>query len=148
MDMKNKISFLFLILCLLSVAAFAADKTELSSSGSTKIAGSNSSGQETGFIGEYNGQLRSADILGGNQQALKSVGTTAVEMKVGANNLANRKLLIIQAQSTGLKFGFSSASQPFDFPNGSMMQFSIGASVSVWVKKNSGTTNVAIAEFD
>ncbi len=75
-----------------------------------KLVGSDPTGGETTPVkASLNGELQSSDIAnnGGVDGAI-SVGTTAVIAKVGASNLANRKLLIIQALGGTLYWGFTS----------------------------------------
>jgi hypothetical protein len=74
-----------------------ADLTELQSSQSVKIAGADSTGAETNFVNATaNGDLKTADLItGAGVQGALSVGTSAVEAKVGGSALANRKLLTI-----------------------------------------------------
>lgn len=89
------------------------------------------------------------DINYGNLEngvdTILSLTTTAVEVKVGAQIINNRKLIIMQALSNNVKWGFSQNSQSFDlFRNQSL---TIDArSVRIWVRVSSGTGSVAIAE--
>lgn len=48
------------------------------------------------------------DVLGDSGlQAELTVGTSAVEVKVGSSRLANRKLVVIQPKDVGIFLGFS-----------------------------------------
>lgn len=75
-----------------------------------------------------------------------SVAAVAIECKVGATTLANRKQLNIQVQGTGITFGYSSGSQPFTVANGVSITFSYGPNVSIWVKGTALPVTVVIAE--
>lgn len=124
-----------------------ADLTDLEAAQTVKITGATNSG-ETSFVNSFNSQLQSADLINTTStQTTLSVSTTAQECKVGGSTLANRKLLLIQVQGSGFVYGFSSGSQPFDLPNGSTLSLALGPNISVWVRKASGTANVAVAEL-
>ena len=125
-----------------------ADLSTLQSAQAVTIAGADSSGVESGFVNQYNAQLSTSDLLNGTAvQSTLTVNTTAVECKVGATNLTNRKMLIIQAAGTNITFGFSSASQPFTLANGTTMTWAVGPNISIWVRRNTGSGNVHIAEI-
>lgn len=126
-----------------------ADLTDLQSAQTVKIAGSDSSGIEQGYVNQFNSQIQSADILNGTTvQTTLSVTNTAQQCKVGASNLANRKMLIIQAQGTNLTYGFASGSQPFNLPNGTTLALSLGPNISLWVRRTSAAAvNVAVSEI-
>lgn len=126
-----------------------ADLIDILAAQSVKIIGANSTGVETTPVNSsVNGDLNTTNIANTSGVAAAiAVSTTAVEMKVGATTLANRKLLLIQAQAAGYSWGLTSGSQPFDFPNGTILSFAFGPNISVWVKKASGTSNIAVAEF-
>lgn len=125
--------------------------TELQSTLPVKIAGASSSGNETSFVNStLNGEIKSADFLNAAvSQLLLSVGTTAIEIKVGASPLVNRKSVQIQAQGTNLVYGYSVGSQIFTIANGTTISLSVGENVRVWIKRTGGIGNVpvAIAEF-
>jgi hypothetical protein len=74
-----------------------ADLSTLDASGSVKIAGADSSGLETNFVNATSlGELKTSDIItGAGAEGALTVGTSAVEAKVGASALTNRKLLTI-----------------------------------------------------
>lgn len=130
-----------------------ADLNNLQAAQTIKIAGSDSSGTETTFVNSTaNGEIKSADLL--NVSVLQSilsvsVAGAAVEVKVGASRLVNRKSIQIQAQGTNIIYGYSSTVQPFTLANGSTITLSVGDGVGVWVDRASGagSADVAIAEF-
>lgn len=87
-----------------------ADLTDLEAAGSTKIVGSTSTGLETTAVGATpNGDLKNADLLaGGGVQSSLTVGLTAVEVKVGASKLANRKIITIMPINRDMWWGYTS----------------------------------------
>jgi hypothetical protein len=74
-----------------------SDLTGLEASQSIKIAGADSSGSETNYVNASAlGELRTSDIITGTgTQGALTVGTSAVEAKVGGSALTDRKLLTI-----------------------------------------------------
>ena len=78
-----------------------ADLDEKNASGSSKLTGANSSGLETNFVGaDANGDLQTSDSLRGTgTQGAVSLGTTAVEVRVGGSKLANRKAVTVYNNS-------------------------------------------------
>jgi hypothetical protein len=74
-----------------------ADLTELQSSDSVKIVGADSTGNESNFVNASPlGELKTIDaITGAGTEGALTVGTTAVEAKVGSSALTNRKLLTV-----------------------------------------------------
>lgn len=79
-----------------------ADLNDMQAAQTVKLAGASSSGNETSFIGATNtGNIKSADIIneGTGVEGVLVVGLTAVEVKVGASKLANRKLLTLYNNS-------------------------------------------------
>lgn len=88
-----------------------ADLSDINSAQPVKIIGSSSDGTEqTPVQATANGEFLSADISnnGGTQGAL-TVGTSAVEAKVGASPLANRKTLTVHNNSNStIYWGYTS----------------------------------------
>lgn len=126
-----------------------ADLTELTSSVTVKIVGSNSSGVEQTPVNSTTlGDLNVIEVMNNSAVAASiSVSTTAVEMKVGGTTLANRKMIILEAQAAGYTWGFTNILQPFTLPNGSPVSFQLGPNITIWVKKASGTSTVSVAEI-
>lgn len=131
-----------------------ADLDSLHASGSVKIAGSDSSGQETTYVNSTpNGEIKASDILAVNvaQGTLTlAFGGAAQEVRAGANPLANRKSVLIQAQGSNIFYGFSAGSQPFTLANGSSVSLDLGPNIRVYVSRQGiglGTVPVAFAEF-
>lgn len=78
-----------------------ADLSEIQASQSIKIAGASASGTEGSWVdSSATGELFGVDALnaGGTQGAI-TVGTSAVEVKVGASALTNRKLVTLHNNS-------------------------------------------------
>lgn len=129
-----------------------ADLNGLQAAQTVKLAGADSSGNETNYVNATsNGEFKAADIINVSvAQSLLSIAAGAVvEVKVGSSRLVNRKSVQIQAQGTNITYGYISSSQIFTIPNGTTVSLSLGDGVGVWVKNNSpaATVNVAIAEF-
>lgn len=129
-----------------------ADLNGLQASETIKIAGADSSGNETNFANvSVNGEIKAIDILNVSvAQALLTVNATgsSVEVKAGSSRLANRKSVMIQAQGTNVVYGFTPDTQQFLLPNGATVTLSIGDNVGVWIDRTSnGDVKVAIAEF-
>jgi hypothetical protein len=123
------------------------DLTEVEASQSVKIAGSNSGGTESSFVNASSlGDLQTADVP--NQVGLDIVlnlTTTAVEGKVGGSTMTNRKFVEMQALSTGVKWGYSTAC-PFDLFKNQFFALPAGTNCKVYFKMSSGTGDVAFAE--
>lgn len=130
-----------------------ADLNNLQAAQTIKIAGSDSSGVETTFINStLSGEIKSADLINVSilQTTLSvSVAGAPIEVKVGASRLANRKSVQVQANGTGVVYGYSVGSQPFVLANGSSITISLGDAVGIWVDRASGAgaVDVIIAEF-
>ena len=88
-----------------------ADLSEKDSSQAVKVVGSDSSGAETNYIGvDGNGKLKTNDII--STQGLQltiTVGTSAVEVKVGANRLVDRVAVSVDNTSNStIYWGYDS----------------------------------------
>lgn len=126
-----------------------ADLNSLQAAETVKIAGTNSSGIETGFVAaSSNGDLKTADVVNTSAvQATLTITTSAVQAKVGGSALSERKMLIIQCKTNGIVYGYSSSSQPFDLPKGTTLVLPCGPNITVWLRKTSGSGDVAVAEL-
>lgn len=73
------------------------DLSDVQSAGSTKIIGSDSTGLETTPVrANSSGDMRVSDVSsGGGVEGALTVGTTAVEVKVGRSALSNRVLVTL-----------------------------------------------------
>lgn len=76
-----------------------------------------------------------------------TVGTTPTPLRVGSENLKGRRKLYLQGQTTGFKWGFTEASQPFDLPANEYTELDVGPEITIWAKKNSGSNTIAVAEL-
>lgn len=125
-----------------------ADLDGLAAAQTVKIAGTNTSGVETGYVDQYNTQLRTTEVINGSAvQGTLTISTTAVECKVGASPLTNRRMIMIQVNAAGYSYGFASGSQPFSLPNGTTLALELGPNISIWVVKSSGSNSVVVAEL-
>ena len=86
-----------------------ADLTEIQASQSVKLAGADSTGQETTFANvTANGDLNATNTIGsGGAQANLAVGLTSVEVRVGAARLAVRKVVTVFPFDADMFWGFS-----------------------------------------
>ena len=82
--------------------------------------------------------------------AALSVGTTAIELKVGATALLDRKFVTVQPKGTGMFFGYSNAVTTATgtelFKNQTLI-IPVGAGISVWLIATAGTIDVRIGEL-
>lgn len=126
-----------------------ADLNDLQSAGTVKLVGSDGSGAEqTPIQSTTKGEIVSSDILNTSAvQTTLTLTTTAVEARVGLSNLTGRKVLMIQAQTSNVVWGFSSGSQPFTLASGASLYLSLGESITLYLKKTSGSGPVVIAEI-
>jgi len=129
-----------------------ADLNELQSSGMTKIIGSASDGAEqTPVKSTANGDLNVNDMLdnGGVQGAI-SVSTTAVAVRVGGSNLANRKALTAHNNGTAtLYWGYTNAVTTATGTPLMRNQFAVwdaGPNTTIWIIAASGTHDVRVTE--
>lgn len=130
-----------------------ADLTGKDASQSVILAGAGpSSGIETNYVDvNANGNLSTQDIVNtsGVYGAL-TVGTTAVEARVGGSPLANRKGLIVHNNSNRIMYwGYDSSVTTSNgipiFP-GSAASWSIGPSLSIYLITDNPGQNARIAE--
>lgn len=124
-----------------------ADLTELQSSGSTKIVGSDSSGLETTPVRATTlGEIQTVDIP--NQTGLSkllNLTTTPIEGKVGVFTMTNRKYIEMQAITSLVKWGYDTTC-PFDLFKSQFFSLPAGENCKVYFKMTSGTGSVAIGE--
>lgn len=98
-----------------------------------------------------NNELRTADISdnGGTQAAL-TVGTSAVEIKVGGSALANRKFVTLyNASNATIYWGYTNAvttSTGTAIFKDQERGWACGPSTSIWVIAASGSNNTRITE--
>lgn len=125
------------------------DLTSLESSDTIKIAGSDSTGKETNFVNASpNGDLQTSDIM--NTAAVSgviSLTTSAVPIRVGATNLANRKYIVLEATSAAIVWGFSAASQPFNIFKNQFIMMPCGENITIYAKVTTGTGDLSVGEL-
>lgn len=116
-----------------------ADLDKKDSSASTKLVGANSAGAESNFAEvTVNADLQTADLLqGAGVQGTLTIGTTAVELKVGASVLANRKAAgLTNTSNNTIYWGYTNA---VTTANGRPLQKNVDAdweisdSASIWL---------------
>lgn len=129
-----------------------ADLTDIQAAGAVKIVGADSAGSElTPVSASTYGELKACDILNnGGTNASLTVGTSAVELKVGGSRLSNRKMVLIQPLTDKVYFGFSNS---VTVANGIPLQkiqffmFPVGENTQVWLISSSASNDVRIAEI-
>jgi hypothetical protein len=77
--------------------------------------------------------------------ATLSLTTTAVEGKVGASTMTNRKYIEMQALVTNVKWGYDTTC-PFDLFKSQFFSLPAGTNCKVYFKMSTGTGSVAIGE--
>lgn len=131
-----------------------ADLNDIQAAQSVKIIGSNSIGvEQTPVQSNANGKLQVAHISnnGGVNGAL-TVGTTAVEAKVGGSPLSNRINLTVYNNGSGnqvIYYGYSSgvtASNGIPIFAGQLLSLDVGPNTSVFLIGSTAGINVRIAE--
>lgn len=111
----------------------------------TKIIGATDS-TEIGNVGD---QLKSDDVARTDAvYGVLSVGTSPVELKVGASALSNRKYVVIRPQDNNVYMGFDSSvtsSNGIRLFKNEFMMLPIGT--SVYLVASSGSRDVSIGEL-
>jgi hypothetical protein len=124
-----------------------ADLSGIDSSQSVKIVGNDATGvEQTPVSSTTLGDLSVSDIP--NQTGLSillPLTTTAVEGKVGASTMVNRKYIEMQGMSTNIKWGYDTTC-PFDLFKSQFFSLPAGANCKVYFKMSIGTGSVAIGE--
>jgi len=126
-----------------------ADLNEIESSGSTKIAGSDNSGNESNYTGVSTNKevfIRDTHDNGG-LDAVIALTTTPVEGKVGATPKAERKYVIMEALDNNIVWGFSNTTQSFDLFKSQLIMVPLGENTEIWFKMKNGTGSVAFGEI-
>jgi hypothetical protein len=129
-----------------------ADLSEKDSSQAVKIVGSDSSGIETNYIGvDANGKLKTNDIISTQGVQLTiTVGTSAIELKVGATRLANRVVATLDNTSNSIIYwGYSASTTTTNYAGrifkDQQASWSIG-DVPIYVIAGSAGNSVRISE--
>lgn len=126
-----------------------ADLSDKEAAQTIKIAGSDASGLETNFVkASDNGDLSTSDIINvAAQNRVMTITTSPVEALGAGVGLSSRKLLVIQAQTANIKYGFTVGSQPFTLANGASLYLSVGPDIHVYLVRTTGSGPVAVAEL-
>lgn len=129
------------------------DLSELDSTLPVKIAGASSSGIETSFVNSsVNGDLQTQDILRvGGVYGQLTVGTTAVEAKVGVSRLSNRKLLTVDNTSNVIIYwGYDSSVTATNYAGrifkDQQAQWGISDAAAIWFIAGSAGNIVRVSE--
>lgn len=126
------------------------DATEINATEIVRITGSQADGTETNPVGSSgNGELWIRDTLdnGGLDTVLSLPANTPVEIKVGASRKTLRKYVIIEALTTGVKWGFTNSTQSFDIFKRQLIMVPVGENTQLWAKSTSGTGQLAVGEI-
>jgi hypothetical protein len=107
-------------------------------------------GSTTGVtIGNTLDQLRIDDIARtSGLHAELTIGTTAVELKVGASALANRKYVVMRPRDNDIYYGYSSGvttTTGMELFKGEFLMLPIG--VAVWLIASGAGKKIAIGEL-
>jgi hypothetical protein len=129
-----------------------ADLNQLESSQTIKIAGANSSGVENNFVNaSSNGDLKTANVSNnGGVQAALNVGTSAVEVKVGASPYTERKSVTVFNNSNNtIYWGYTNAvttSSGTPIFKNQQVEWAVGTGTSIWLIAGSAGNNTRITE--
>lgn len=101
--------------------------------------------------GYFDDQVASADILNNEGvQGTLSVGTTSIEVKVGASRLEGRKTVTVYNSSNRVVYwGYTSAvttSSGTPIEKKQLVTFDVGDNLSVYLIAETGTNEVRITE--
>lgn len=125
-----------------------ADLTDLTGAQNVKLTGSDASGVEQAYIRNIVNDLGVADVLTSTgTQGTITVGTSAVEAKVGGAALTNRKILTVQPAGN-IFCGFSSGvttSTGFTIYKDAVAIFDVSETGKIYLIAT-GNTSVKIGE--
>ena len=130
-----------------------ADLDGLHASGSVKIAGALSSGEESHFVNASStGDLKTSDII--NTSGIYgtiTVGTSAVALRVGGSNLTERKLLTVDNTSnTTLYWGYNNSVTTSSYAGrifkDQQASWTVGPNVTIYLIASTAGNNVHCSE--
>lgn len=130
-----------------------ADISDIDAAQSVKVIGATSDGTESSpVMSNPNGKIMSADISdNGGVQASLTVGTGAVEVKVGGSALANRVEASVYNNSTStIYYGYTSGVTTLTGTPISKKQhatFKVGPDTSIYLISGSSGNDVRITEI-
>jgi hypothetical protein len=101
---------------------------------------------EANFV-EVNSEsnLKSIDTPESGLSATLSLTTTAIELKVGANAKANRRLIEMQALTKNVKWGYNTNCD-FDLFKNQFFSLPCGENCTLYLKASIGTASIAVSE--
>lgn len=129
-----------------------ADLSDIQSAQSVKIIGSDVTGLETTPVkATTSGELRTDDIVdGGGVQGNISVSTTAIAVRVGGSNLADRKRLSFWNNGTAtLYWGYTAgvtSTNGFPIMRNQFVSDSWGPNTTIYIIAVSGSHDVRVNE--
>lgn len=130
-----------------------ADLSEIQAAQSIKIIGADALATETTPVNSTDtGHLLTADLIneGTGVQAAITVSTTAIEAKVGASPLSNRKLLTVYNNSNQtIYWGFTSGvltTTGTPIVKGQQASWDVGDNQSIFLIASTGSNDVRITE--
>lgn len=130
-----------------------ADLSDLQAAESVKIVGSNSSGIETNPVKVSSNQdLGTSDIVDtSGVYGQLTVGTTAIQLKVGISNLSNRKLVTLDNTSnTTIYWAYDSSVTTSTYAGrilkDQQASWSIGSNLSIYLIAASAGNIIRISE--
>ena len=127
-----------------------SDISDTKSSHPVKIVGSEVDGTETTPVNSSNNQeifIRDTHDNGGTDTIIVISDATPVEGVVNIIPKSLRKYVIIEALTTGMKWGFSSSSQSFDIFKSQLIMVPIGENTQIWFKAPASGGEVAFGEL-
>lgn len=130
-----------------------ADLSELQATGMTKLIGSDSSGAETTPVkSSTNGDLGTSDLVDtAGIYGTIVVGTSPIQVKVGASNQTSRKLVTLDNTSnTTIYWAYNNSVSTTAFAGrifkDQQASWAVGANVSIWVIAGSAGNSIHISE--
>jgi len=126
-----------------------ADQLQKYDASFTKLVGSDSTGLETNPVkSSVNGEISNVDTCNyGGLDKVLTVGTSAVELKVGASRKTTRKIVAFEALSNNIKWGFSNTTQSFDVFKNQLIVLPVGEDTEIWFIAGTAGQSVAIGEL-
>lgn len=125
-----------------------ADITDRKRSAPVQLVGGGSDDEE--YITNVTGikEISTSDILDNAwTTGTITVGTTAIELKVGASAKTDRKNVFFQLLSGGkIYWGFSNSNTPFIAFKYQMTAIAVGDGTTIWIKADEAGKSVAVGE--
>lgn len=96
-------------------------------------------------IGNYGDNLLNIDASKSGIDKVEAVGTTAIELKVGANKLVGRRYVYMLALDNNLSWGFNTSCN-FTLTRQSFLAIPCTDACVIYIRSTSGTNNMTIGE--